>query len=575
MNTRASSRRIGFILFQTLVLVLFAAGPLFGPVGQVHSAGPYVVNTASDGPDSDVTDGVCYSSVAFGCSLRAAIQQATHDGVATTITFLGTLYGNVLYLQNAYGQIVWDGDYITLDGESNYISISGYYLAAGQSVFQIRGNHNYIEYLTIRDAPQDGIQMGDLRNVGAGNNNMLNYTKIIHNGASGVFIYGGSAGGGLENSIVNSLIGTTSDYSTTCVPGQANTDGIYVASGTLTNTIQENHIVCNNGNGIYLYGASYIKVIGNIIGNNYYLGQPYAMPNSYNGVLIQGSNAQFNVIGSDGESYRNVISGNGQDGILLDGAPNNTIKSNLIGLNYVGLSAIPNQWAGVAVVNHADHTTIGNMLTDALFISGNLREGIYVADSSYTWVGYSTKIGVKNDAGFSPLGNGLEGIKSDSGVMNATFTPSFVNNNGAAGIAVVTKNRIVPGNAYGNGGLAIDLGNDGPTPNDADGAGLGSDGWLDYPVITSINGQLISGISCPGCRVYIYNAYGDPAANGGGCQGFLLGPVADGSGVWSYTLPGYISPGQVTLMAEASTSSNGTSELSPRRLLYLPLVRRN
>jgi CSLREA domain-containing protein len=575
MNTRESSRRIVFILLQILVLVLFAAGLLFGPVGRVRSVGPYVVNTASDGPDSDVTDGICYSNVAFGCSLRAAIQQASHDGT-TTITFLGTLAGQTLYLQNAYGQIVMDGNGTYLDGESNNIAISGYYLAAGQSVFQIQGNYNNIYNLTIRDAPQDGIQVGDFNYNGSGNNNIINYVMLIHNGASGVFVFGGSYGGGQHNSINNSLIGTSGWSSSTCNSGEANADGIYVASGTLTTTISSNRIVCNNGNGIYLYGASYVWVGGNKIGNN----GVNAMPNAGNGVLIQGDNARHNLIGTDSLTYlRNVISGNGQDGVMLNGAPNNQIQANMIGSSSDGLSAIPNQLAGVAVVNHADGTWIGPGSVP-LFISGNLREGIYVADSSNDWVSGLIMIGVKNNTASSPLGNGLEGIKLDSGVVNARIVPYFVKYNGGAGIAAVTKNEIEPIEAYGNGGLAIDLGNDGPTPNDAGGAGLGPDGWLDYPMITSQNGHLISGISCPGCTVYIRWPVGNPAANGGGYNGSIGYAVADWStGVWSYQPFGF-SAGQVTLTAQAPIGSgNGTSELSPLlaqlNKIYLPLVRRN
>jgi hypothetical protein len=240
------------------------------------------------------------------------------------------------------------------------------------------------------------------------------------------------------------------------------------------------------------------------------------------------------------------------------------------------LSAIPNQWAGIAVVDHADHTTIGYFSTDPLFISGNLREGIYVADSSNLYVGWSTNIGVKNDDDYSPLGNDLEGIKLDSGVVNAEVYPMEVAYNGAAGVAAVSKNRIEPVFDYRNGGLAIDLGNDGPTPNDAGGVGLGPDGWLDYPKITSVNGQLISGISCPGCHVFICVAVGNPAANGGGyIMQYPNEAVADGSGVWSFTLFSYTGAGQVTLIARAPDGSgNGTSEPSPRLRLYLPLVRR-
>ena len=300
-----------------------------------------------------------------------------------------------------------------------------------------------------------------------------------------------------------------------------------------------------------------------------------AMPNAGNGILIEGSNAQHNLIGGTSNPIdRNVISGNGQSGVLLSGAPYNQIQANLIGLSYDGLSAIPNQLAGVAIVNHADHTTIGASTgIEYTFISGNLREGIYVADSSHAYVTNWTEIGVMSNTARSPLGNGLEGIKLDSGVEEAYLVPYFVAYNGGAGIAAVTKNRILPDKAYQNGGLAVDLGNDGPTPNDAGGSGLGPDGWLDYPVLTSVNGQLISGKSCPGCGVYILRSVGNPAANGGGCNRSMGYADADGSGVWSFTLPVNTGAGQVTLMA-AGPGINGTSELSPLSMIYLPLVRR-
>ena len=569
MNMRESFGKAVSVLLHTLVFVLFTTGLVCGSVGRVRSAGPYVVNIASDGPDSDPTDGICHWT-GHGCSLRAAIQQATYDGGHTIITFLGILANTTLFLDAAYGTIYWTGIDIVVNGETNNITVSGQNLDPGQSVFQISGNSNLIQNLTIRDAPQDGIQVGDFGNVGAGHDNTVANNYLIGNSASGVYVYGGSSGGGQKNIIYGNLIGMGSIGPTTCVPGEENTDGIYVDSGTLTTTIQQNIIVCNIGNGIYLYGASHTVVEANQIGN--YGGNVLA--NSLNGIIIDGSNAQWNVIGGDTASTRNVISGNGWNGVMLNGAPYNEINSNLIGLSANGLSAIPNQSAGVAVVNHADHTDIGHMptATAPLFISGNLREGIYIADSSYVRVGYENEIG-RNTTG-DPLGNVLEGIKLDTGVIDSDINPNWVSYNGGAGISAVTKNQIKPYNAFQNGGLPIDLGNDGPTPNDAGGAGLGPDGWLDYPVITSVNGQLVTGISCPDCDVRLYQAAGNPAANGGG--GVYIGWTdANGSGVWTFTMPVEVSASQVTMIAWKGGGVTGSSEMSPRPVIFLPIVRKN
>jgi parallel beta-helix repeat protein len=55
-----------------LAVTLLAAGP-------AAAAGPYAVNTATDGHDADLSDGVCQTSTPAQCTLRAAVEQAKHD----------------------------------------------------------------------------------------------------------------------------------------------------------------------------------------------------------------------------------------------------------------------------------------------------------------------------------------------------------------------------------------------------------------------------------------------------------------------------------------------------------------
>ena len=60
--------------------------PSFSPrLASVVAAGPFTVNTPNDTHDANLADGVCADSGGH-CSLRAAIEQATASGGATTIT---------------------------------------------------------------------------------------------------------------------------------------------------------------------------------------------------------------------------------------------------------------------------------------------------------------------------------------------------------------------------------------------------------------------------------------------------------------------------------------------------------
>lgn len=109
-----------------LIALLLLVSILGSPVGRptaVVATGPYVVNVVTDGPDSNHFDGTCYDGVA-GCTLRAALDQAGHDGGTTTITFSSSIAGSTIDLIS-YGPILWDGSNITVDGGSNNITISG------------------------------------------------------------------------------------------------------------------------------------------------------------------------------------------------------------------------------------------------------------------------------------------------------------------------------------------------------------------------------------------------------------------------------------------------------------------
>ncbi len=128
---------------------------------------------------------------------------------------------------------------------------------------------------------------------------------------------------------------------------------------------------------------------------------------------------------------------------------------------------------------------------------------------------------VSNDAEgilFDQIGNAA----NDYSCRNFVYTDVSITNNGGAGVAILGTNtssaRVRPGAVHSNGGLAIDIGNDGHTVNDVDDVDAGPNHILNYPEITveDSTGFLMTSL-CDGCfGVAIYEAVGDPTQPGGG-----------------------------------------------------------
>ena len=125
--------------------------------------------------------------------------------------------------------------------------------------------------------------------------------------------------------------------------------------------------ISDTGNGTSAPTATGNTILGNYIGlkND----GATALPNSGNGVLLD--NAASNTIGGTANGAQNVISGNGQDGVLVQGAfaQSNTVAGNLIGTTADGNSALGNgpqtgatsgpSASGVVITTGASQNTIG------------------------------------------------------------------------------------------------------------------------------------------------------------------------------------------------------------------------
>ena len=133
-----------------------------------------------------------------------------------------------------------------------------------------------------------------------------------------------------------------------------------------------------------------------------------AVANTGGGIYLE-NNATKNEIGGTSLNSKNVISGNGENGIYIDSTSSaNTIASNYIGTNAQGDASVPNMKNGILV--SSANNIIGGAPSDRNLISGNDQNGLAIegssaVDNSVISDVIGTDIEISN-----PLGNGHNGI---------------------------------------------------------------------------------------------------------------------------------------------------------------------
>ncbi len=189
---------------------------------------------------------------------------------------------------------------------------------------------------------------------------------IIGHFAYGIQCYGSSS---FQNTISGCYLGV--DYT-----GNAqfyNDVSVTVSNGSFNNDIFNNLISCNSTAGISIQDGYGNNIYGNLIGTNY-LGTD-SIPNA-TGILID--NSTNNTIGGNAYSKRNIISCN-QNGIIINGNTNgqNNIKGNFIGCDITGQLKLPNDF-GIILANSGKNTIGGITTVERNIISGNTQSGILI-----------------------------------------------------------------------------------------------------------------------------------------------------------------------------------------------------
>jgi hypothetical protein len=306
---------------------------------------------------------------------------------------------------------------------------------------------------------------------------------------------------------------------------------------------------------------------------------------------VQSQSSPGNTIGGTGGGAGNVISGNTCHGIFFDndqsvetGQPSgpNLIQGNFIGTNPAGDAAIGNSLDGIfSSFSAATSPTIGGD-TDAArnVISGNGRDGIRL---DFTLVTIIQRNYIGTTVGLAPLGNAGHGIFITNGSL-AVFIGSVnsgdgnvIANNTLAGISMtgappsLNLNNIASNSIYANGGLGIDLNDDGVTSNDSGDADTGPSGLQNFPVLTSaisgggstVQGTLNSTANTTFRIEFFSNPTCDPSGHGEGQNflGFASVTTTGNDAAINVVLPVAVTPGQF-ITSTATDPTDNTSEFS-------------
>lgn len=301
-----------------------------------------------------------------------------------------------------------------------------------------------------------------------------------------------------------------------------NAPGNFVGGGALG---EGNLISGNIGHGIQLQGAmSTGNVIrGNVIGLNASLDAP--LGNSRSGIWVLPSAGENNTIGglvdSPGIGDGNIISGNTLEGIRLSKS-GQTVLGNVIGTNLQGDPGLGNQANGIRIQAGPQH--IGNGAANGRnVVSGNAQNGILIESGAEAVTVAGNYIGVDIDG--DPRGNSGSGIAIDEAFNNHVGPNNVIQSNTGDGILITAStaghgNVLTNNSLYLNGELGIDLGGEEVTPNDSSDSDSGPNRLQNFPVIQTVTGAPVNRVggtleSTPN-RSFIVEVYTSPMADGTG-----------------------------------------------------------
>ncbi len=356
---------------------------------------------------------------------------------------------------------------VTIDAGSAGVILDGSQLPREEhgAGLVILSSRNIIQGLQILNFSGSGVAVLDAQNnqiggPGAGQGN------VISGNWDGVNLVGS---GTMNNIVRGNYIGTDASGTVAMGNLEAGIwigEGAQhnlIGGGTES---ERNLISGNRGNGVVIDGGTYNTVSGNYIGTD--VTGTTALANGSGGVSLAWS-AQYNLIGGDAPEERNVISGNHLEGVSIGTGRtmHNTVSGNYIGTNAPGTAPLPNGNAGVILTSGAQENLIGGTsVAERNLISGNGGDGVTIAGGDVmNNVVRGNYIGT-DAAGNAPLGNDKCGVTIDGGAGPNTLGPgNLIAYNSLSGVRVygpnTLGNTITTNTIYENGDLGIEMGEGG------------------------------------------------------------------------------------------------------------------
>ena len=199
---------------------------------------------------------------------------------------------------------------------------------------------------------------------------------------------------------------------------------------------------------------------GNVIQGNLIGTDPYGTNSVSNDIGISLGGSSYTLIGGAEPDLRNVISGNGGGITMNGGAHHNLVLGNYIGTDITGLHSLKNDYVGIEMINGAYNNQVGGTEAgEGNIISGNGDAGVLLRDfESRDNLVTGNWIGIGAD-GETSVPNRYSGVYLENTTQNQIGPGNWIAYNGDAGVNVhidgavngntITQNSITNNQAMG------------------------------------------------------------------------------------------------------------------------------
>ncbi len=334
-----------------------------------------------------------------------------------------------------------------------------------------------------------------------------------------------------------------------------------IVGGTAANA--RNVISANGANGLRIVNSSTDAIVkANYIGVG--ADGSTSLGNWDNGIYMGDSSNQA-IIGGPTAIERNVLSANGRsgvgDGFRSEASSRHLVRGNYCGVDASGTAILGNAWAGISINESPNCIVGGTGAFDGNICSGNLNEGVYFRNATYTtfignYVG-TDKTGTlqlgNEDYGINiravSNNNKIGGSAAEANIIaynkNITAPGPGVFVEGASQFNTITYNKI-----YCNAGLGIDLN------------GIANESIPKPIILTSTTNDITGTASIDGDIIHVY--INNTTGTGCDCEGeVFIGTAVVIGGAWALNHGLTLTTAQASTLTSTETTALGsTSEFA-------------